>query len=152
MNVVEAKSRNQALLIHAIKLVRPTGGNDCVEFLIGYGEFVELYDDFIDKDKGDISIHTIKTKLVDIMSGAYWRKYADSLYLVEKLISLQFHDTVVWENSDELWKREHAKVLSHCAYNMLFAVMIIEIGLIETQKFSAEFRETCHVLHMEDKI
>lgn len=143
---------NKELIQSMLDKLNAKAGKDCINFILGYGAFIELYDDYIDKDKGDISIHTLKDKLVDLFSANYWLRNAPSLYLVEKLIHLQFADVVKWETSNVEWMRRDAKALSHCGYNMLFAIIILELGLEVAQEFSSQFRQTCHAIHLEDKI
>jgi hypothetical protein len=147
-----AEEKNKMLRDAIYEKLTAKVGKDCVNFLTAYGHFIELYDDYIDRDKGEISIHTVKDKLVDLLSSNYWRDNATHLYLVEKLIQLQFADVVKWEQSDEEWMRRDAKALSHCGYNILFAIVILELGIEEAEKFSSEYRKTCHEIHKDDVI
>jgi hypothetical protein len=147
-----ATEHNELLISSMLEKLRAKAGEDCIKFILAYGAMIELYDDYVDKDKGEISIHTIKNALVDLFSSEYWRKNQPYLYITEKLIHLTFADVVKWEESNITWKREHAKVLSHCGYNMLYGIIILELGIEEAMRFSEEHRTTCHELHNGDVI
>jgi hypothetical protein len=59
---------------------------------------------------------------------------------------------VEWELSEIEWKRRDARALNHCAYNMLFAVIILECGDAALRKISVRFREHAHERHINDPI
>ena len=122
------------------------------EFLKLYGEHGELVDDLVDEIVTPELVEK-ESRLAHAVSNCeYWRTWQRELYLVSRLVHNQFFDSVKWESAQEEWKRRDAKALSHCGYNMLFSVILIEFGEETLMKFSLRFREHAHLRHINDKI
>ncbi len=138
----ELVDKLQAMLAHNI---------DATRFVLAYGELTEIADDLVDDPANHIENTMKLTAIVSqLFTSNYWLKNGPALVMVELLNNLTFFDVVKWEKSSEEWQRRDAKALSHCAYNMLFAVLILECGLEATRKISLEFRESAHKHHLHD--
>lgn len=129
-----------------------TGKPDACQFIHLYGEYCELMDDLVDEPKDIQTIERAGRLRMDISAHPYWIKYHGQLAIVERLIHHQYFDMVEWEHSDEEWKRRDARALNHCAYNMLFAVILLEFGDETLKKFSLRFRNHAHERHLQDAI
>lgn len=125
---------------------------DACQFLHLYGEYCELMDDLVDEEKNVGSIEKAGRIRMDISLHPYWLKHCQQLAIVERLIHHQYFDMVEWEQSDEEWQRRDARALNHCAYNMLFAVILIEFGDDALKRFSLRFRNHAHSRHLMDMI
>lgn len=126
------------------------GHDEAIQFVHLYGEYCEVMDDLVDEEKSVETIERAGSLRMTISSHPYWLLHAGQLALVERLIHHQYFDMVVWESSDEEWKRRDARALNHCAYNMLFSVILLEFGDEALKKFSLRFREHAHERHLED--
>ena len=125
---------------------------EAYEFLRLYGEYGEMIDDIVDEEKNLDTIEKAARLVNAVNNCSYWRKYQHSLMLVERLVHNTYFDSVKWEKSNSEWKRRDAKCLSHCGYNMLFAVILIEFGEETLSKFSLRFRTHAHLRHIHDPI
>lgn len=128
------------------------GKQDAIHFLHLYGEYCELMDDLVDEEKNVGSIEKAGRIRMEISSHPYWLLRREQLKVVECLIHNQYFDMVEWEQSDEEWKRRDARALNHCAYLMLFSVILIEFGYDTLKKLSLRFRNHAHSRHLEDAI
>lgn len=139
------KRRIYALLQH---------NQDAIEYILLYGNYVEMWDDSVDEvlsyDENVAHLSKMQALGIKIYSHPYWLKYAPILAVVDALNNLTYFDSVKWESATEEWKRIDAKCLSHTAYNMLFAVLIIECGIEAARSLSLEFREGAHLRHLSD--
>ncbi len=125
---------------------------EAIQFLHLYGEYCEVMDDLVDE--------VVYTEMVDkagqlrmqIGQCPYWQMHNKHLWVVEQLIHNTYFDSVKWEDSKEEWQRRDAKALSHCAYNMLFAVILLEFGADVLNKISLRFREHAHKRHLHDTV
>lgn len=122
-----------------------------LEFLKLYGEYIELVDDFVDKDNGEINPLDITNKALEVFSTNYWRANAHFLYLIDKVNRLTYLDSNKMMASDIDWIKTDGKALSHCAYNLLFAIIIHELGDAKAEEISLEFRINAHKEHLYDK-
>ncbi len=122
------------------------------EFLLLYSEMGGLIDDIVDEQKNTNTIRRGTLLLSKCYNCNYWLKWHNSLLVTDRLIHNQYFDSVEWESSYEQWKREHAKVYSHAGIQMTLAVILIEFGDIELEKWSLRFREYAYNRHKEDKI
>lgn len=128
------------------------GHEEAWDFIKLSNAYFEIVDDLIDEPK---DIERIKrcTALAGLFyNHSYWIKHRTTLWIVERLIRCQYLDSVEWEKSEEQWKREHAKVLSHPSVNLVFTIILIEFGQDVLDNFSARFRENAHRLHLGDPI
>lgn len=128
------------------------GKQEAIQFIHLYGEYCEIMDDLVDESKSVELIEKAGRLRMDISSHPYWLKWHGQLAIVERLIHHQYFDMVVWESAEEEWKRRDARALNHCAYNMLFSVILIEFGDETLKKFSLRFRNHAHERHLNDKI
>lgn len=142
--------KDKELLTDLCKLFE--GRDEAIQFVHMYGEYCEVMDDLVDENKNIDSIERAGRIRMDISSHPYWLLRGSQLSLVERLIHHQYFDMVVWETADEIWKRRDARALNHCAYNMLFAIILIEFGDETLKKFSLRFRNHAHERHINDVI
>ncbi len=128
------------------------GKEEAIRFVIAYGQYVEHIDDLVDEPKSIPLIQTTILEAADIFSSNYWRRNGDYLRITEKLINLEYFDSVAWEAAaNEEWKRRDARVMSHAAYHMLFAILLLECGDDATRKICLRFREQAHLKHLHDE-
>jgi len=125
---------------------------EAYEFLVLYGEYGELVDDLVDEVVLPEMVEKTARLVHAVNNHTYWIKWKHVLHIVERLIHNTYFDSVKWESANEEWKRRDAKVLSHCGYNMLFAVILIEFGEETLAKYSLRFREHAHLKHINDPI
>lgn len=122
---------------------------EAMSFLELYGNYGEMIDDLVDQDK-PVDIQKVDSLRLQLTQHPYWQKWNHCLFLVERLIHNTYFDSTKWEKSNAEWKRRDARCLSHCGYNMLFAVIIIEFGMDKLNEFSLRFREHAHLRHLND--
>lgn len=125
---------------------------EAVHFLKLYGDYCEIMDDIVDEEKVLLNIDRAGQLRMEISGTPYFQKHQYILWIVERLIHSTYFDSAKWEHATEEWKRRDAKCLSHCAYNMLFAVIIIEFGYDKLRELSLRFREHAHSRHLHDTI
>ena len=128
------------------------GKEEALCFLKLYGDYGELVDDQVDESKDINRTQEIDRLKMELSVNPYFLKNYTALWIVERLVHNTFFDSVKWEKSNSEWKRRDAKALSHCGYMMLFAVILIEFGMEELNKFSLRFREHAHLKHLNDPI
>lgn len=120
---------------------------EALAFINAYNEYVHLIDDIVD-EKHDVSdILKVFSLAATIYSSNFWQQNKDALWVIEQLINNTYRDSVVWEQSSVAWKRNHAKSLSHCGYNMFYAVILIVAGKDKLDEISLRFREHSHTKH-----
>lgn len=124
---------------------------EAVEYLYLFGQLCEVADDLVD---GDISIPEGVEKIgllrQQLSVCPYWTKNYQHFWMTERLVHHQYMNMVQWEHSTEEWKRRDARALSHCAYNILFGVILFEFGDQVLAKFADRIRTHAHELHLND--
>jgi len=125
---------------------------EALAFVFNYMQYVHYIDDLVDEAQSVNNVKGITTYASIVYSSEYWHNNRATLYIVDRLISNQYFDSVTWEHTDELWKKQQARVLNQCGYMMLFAVILLEFGEIKLTEISIKFREYCHNKHKDDKI
>lgn len=128
------------------------GREDAVNFVVAYGNYIEIIDDLVDEVKDKDRVRKVGEQAALVFNLPYWKKWGHALYYVERIIHNTYFDSVCWEESEEEWKRRDAKCLSHCGYNMLFAIILVEFGEKKLQELSLRFREHAHKRHINDPI
>lgn len=125
---------------------------EALDFVWAYGEQAEIADDMVDEPKDISKIQRLTQLAARIYSSDYWHRHKQTLLMIELLNNLTYFDTVVWEQSSDNWKRRDARCLNHCAYNMLFAVLILECGMdaVIESGITLRFRESAHLNQLED--
>lgn len=124
---------------------------ECFAFVCAYSDYVECIDDLVDEPHNIELIDKTTFLAEQLFSSNYWLKNCNQLHIVEQLIHIIYFNSVAWENSAESWKQRDAKALSHCAYYMLFAILLLETKDTKlVQKISLQFMERSHLLHFED--
>jgi len=129
-----------------------SGKQEAWKFLLHFTDYIEGVDDLVDEPKNIELVNKVAAKAMALYSSSYWGENKRELYLVARLIHFTYFDIVEWELSDEIWKKQHAKVLSHCGYNMLLAILLHEFGDFAYQRFSVQIREHAHLKHLNDPI
>jgi hypothetical protein len=122
------------------------------EFIALYGTYCNLLDDEVDEQQDPERVRGIILASSTLYNCMYWKRWGSVLVLLEKIITNQYFDSVKWGKADEEWKRQHAKVYSHAALMMYFAVILIEYGDEELNKVSLLFREEAYNMHKKDQI
>ena len=128
------------------------GRPDVLHFLYLYGEYCECMDDLVDEGNSPERVDKSGQLRMELGQTTYWLKHSHYLWLVERLIHNTYFDTVKWEGAEEEWKRRDAKALSHCAYNMLFSVILLEFGYDKLRELSERFRTHAHERHLHDTV
>lgn len=121
-----------------------TGRIAAFEFICLYLDYCHMVDDLVDEDKNIERINDTVSQASRVFNCSYWKQYGNSLLLVDRLIHNKYFDCVTWEHSEEQWKNEHARVLNHCGYDMLFAVILIEFGEGKLNELSLDYRNFAH--------
>lgn len=122
--------------------------NEAVEFMHLYAEYCHLIDDIIDEPFSAARILKTFNFATLLYSQPFWIRNKDALILVDCLINNQYADSVSWEKSNDEWKRQHAQALSHAAYNMMFAIVLIVAGYDKLREISEKFRTHSHLKHL----
>ncbi len=123
-----------------------------LDFLRLYAEHCALVDDLVDEPGNPTTVEKAARLAYAVNNCAYWLKYRHCLYLVDRVIHNTYFDSVKWESASEEWKRRDAKCMSHCAINMILAVMVLEFGEELMQHYSIRLREYAFERHKEDII
>lgn len=121
------------------------GKPEICKFLKLYGDHCELIDDFVDEQQSPDMVNKLGQLRMEIDCCEYWITHRNYLWVVERLIHNTYFDSVQWEKSNSEWKRQDARSMSHAAYNMLFAVILLEYGYEALEKISLRFREHAHL-------
>jgi len=128
------------------------GKQDCADFLVLYGKYVELYDDYVDQDKEPVTIHDIHSAATILYSTPYWRANAHKLFVLEGAIHHIYKTSVLWEqDKNPEWMRRDAKALSHIGYAMLIGVLYLE-NPDAIKSIAPKIMEHCHKAHLGDKV
>ena len=122
------------------------------EFLDLYSNYCGVVDDNVDEAKSADYIKQMANAATEVYNSSYWKQWGHVLVLLEKIIINQYFDSVKWEKAEEEWKRQHAKVNSHSALMMYFAVVLIEYGDKKLEEVSIAWREQAYEMHKEDVI
>lgn len=128
------------------------GRNDAIEFLLLYSEYGGKVDDIVDEEKDQERVRQTTLFSSKVYNCNYWLKYRPQLLIIDRLIHNIYFDSVEWEHSPELWKREHSKVYSHCGMLMTLSVILIEFGDEKLREFSLRLKEYAYFRHKDDKI
>lgn len=124
---------------------------EACKFMDLYAQYIHLVDDVIDVEKKDPELILKAFNMSTLVfSTPFWLKYSQQLLVVDVLINNQYADSVEWESSGDKWKRRDARCLSHCGYNMFFAVVLLVAGREGLRKISAKFRQWSHIKHLND--
>lgn len=120
------------------------GHKDARDFVFMYCQYVHAIDDCVDEERStEQTARTIKLAAL-VFNSAYWNKWKQTLYVLERVIYCNYFDSVEWEKSNEAWKRRDAKVLNQSGYLMIFAVILIELGEDKLKEVSLRMREYMH--------
>lgn len=125
---------------------------EAFHFIATSCEYYEAVDDMVDEINQTNHVRKLTSLSSIYYNHPYYRKWQSTLYPIDRITHCQYFDSVEWEASSEKWKRDHAKVLSHPAVNMVFIVILIEFGQETLDKFSSKFREHAHKLHLKDTL
>lgn len=124
---------------------------DAYEFVEHYKDYIHQIDDLIDNVDRPSSEQVLKAfaKAAHVFSLPFWRANGHMLFILEAIINNTYTDSVDWENSNTSWKRSDAAALRHIGIEMFFAVILLTHGRETLREISLEFREQCHLLHMD---
>ena len=123
---------------------------DALDFLKYYIDYCHMIDDLVDEDKNIELVRQTSKQAAIVFNCPYWKQWGANLYLVDRITHNTYFDSVVWEKSEEEWKRRDARALNHCAYNMLFAIILIEFGEAKLQEISGKYREFAHAKQLKE--
>ena len=125
---------------------------DARMFLTLWAQYIELADDLIDEPTDKEKVRAFIEFGPQVFSCNFWLQHGVNFWLLERVICLTYNDTVDWEKAEEKWMRVDAKALSHCGYDMFFAVIIFQLGYKTAQSISRQYREYAHRKHSHDEI
>lgn len=130
---------------------------DALFFINHYCSYCHLVDDIQDNESTTETLRIIGNLATIVYNCNYWRKYSQTLLLVDVLIQNTYFDSVKWEKSSGestilSWKQRDARVMSRCGYNMIFAVIYLEFGSEKLNELSLQFREETHLKQGHDKL
>lgn len=114
------------------------------EFVCLYLDYCHMVDDLVDEGKNIDLVNKTIAMASRVFNTTYWKQHGHALILVDRIIHNKYFDCVKWEHSNEEWKQSHARVLNHCGYDMLFAVILLEFGEETLNAVSMEYREFAH--------
>src|SRR5512139_967259 len=125
---------------------------DARQFVLLWTDYVHYIDDLVD---GDIKVNSetliaMAAKASVLHSNNFWRTHGHLLNLVELLINNSYADSVVWEKSEEEWKKQASDVIRHEGLNMFFTVVLIIGGRDKLRHISSRMREYTHFKHLSD--
>lgn len=124
---------------------------DAQRFLYGFGKYVGAIDDLIDEPNNPELVDKTTALAAKLFTSNFWSKYGRELLVVEQLVHVIYFAQLPWETAQESWKRRDARVLSHCGYYMIIAVLLVETNDTELAKnFARELMEINHAEHLED--
>lgn len=121
-----------------------------LEFLSLYTNYCALADDIVDGDKEPRDVIELCQIASALYNCEYWRTYGRELLIVERLNALAFHDSLKLENSPEHWQLEYCKFLGQSGCNMVFAVIMIELGEDSAKRISTYLRLKVYDRHIEE--
>lgn len=145
IDIALAKHKHKAIIAETYELIKHDP--DACSFILNYGEYVEAIDDIIDEEKNPELILKTFNLAMQLFSSPFWIKYHQQLMLVDTLINNQYADSVEWEKSNEQWKKDDAKCMSHVGYDMFFAVVCLVAGRDALRSISSKFRHWAHIKH-----
>ena len=128
---------------------------DAVFFILHYCKYCHLVDDLEDGEAANDTLREVGALATIVYNCNYWRKYSQTLLLVDVLIQNAYFDSVKWEKLSTTlpnWKKRDAKVLARSGYNMIFAVIYLEFGHEKLNELSLAFREETHLKQGHDKL
>lgn len=126
--------------------------SDALNFLKAYCRYCHKIDDTID-EKNYTSEHVLETSdlACQVFNCNFFRQYAAQLYLVDRLINIDYADSVIWEQSKIEWQRNQADVLRNAANHMTFAVILIVCGREALRDVSMKIRTHSHLRHHDEQ-
>lgn len=125
---------------------------DAIAFLLAYCRYCHKIDDIIDEKITNPEFILETTDLAcQIFNCNFWRQYAGSLYVTERLINNDYADSVAWEKSQNTWEKNQADVLRNTANQMTFAVILLICGRDALRKLSSKIRTHSHFRHHDSE-
>lgn len=149
MQTKELKSKHPKELVEHVRVLL-AHNQDALNFVVAYGEYAELVDDLVDEVFCVKRLARMTALASQLFTSNYWQQRGHQLLMVEQLNNLSFFHTVEWEKAPEQWKRTDARSLNHTAYNMLFAILILEHGIEKVREITLRFRESAHLNQLTD--
>jgi hypothetical protein len=120
------------------------GHDEAYEFLLLYCQYSGLIDDLVDEEKDIQRVRQTSWYAGLVFNCNYWKKFGHILYIVDRLCHNNYFDSVIMEQSDVEWKRQHALIYSHTGMQMTLAVILLEFGQGTMEQWSMLIREAAY--------
>lgn len=125
---------------------------DAILWMQGYGVYVHAIDDIIDNDipkdkkRQQFILDTFEFAET-IYSNPFYIAHINTLRPLVKMTSQTYMDSVQWEDSEEVWKRQVADGLRQMGNEIFLAVIEIVCGLQKKREASLKLREISYKAH-----
>lgn len=125
---------------------------DAMLWLLAYGLYAHAIDDIIDQDiPGDQTRQQFMLRNFEfaeaVFSNHFYISNVSKLRPLIKMTSQAYMDSVQWEGSSTVWKRQVSDGLRQIGNEVTLAVIEIVCGLEAKRQASLEFRELCWKTH-----
>ena len=128
------------------------------QFIQCFSALGHCVDDLVDRDRKDITdwrLFTVDTfaLAMDVYSSPFYLKNASWLYPVCSHLHRLWVDSVVWEKSDDPWKRDYADKIRCCGNEIICAVLqhIAHLPYPQIREISLLMREDAYRRDQEEE-
>lgn len=126
------------------------GDQQAVQFLQLWGAYLRAVDNIIDDETWQpAKLLAAFAAGARMYSDCFYQKHKAHLQMTILLATNIYADSVKWEQSPELWKRQWADVLRHADGHIISAVTLICGGWSELRATSAPFMAACYIDHKD---
>jgi len=121
-------------------------------FILTYIYYIEYADDLVDGESIDrlLAVKNFTSLAIQVFNHPYYVRYREALCMVEVNNNINYFTSVSWEKSNASWKRRDAKMLARSGIEMIFAVLVVELGIEQARPLCEELREIVHLYHYSD--
>lgn len=123
---------------------------DLEEWCLMFTTLAHIIDDVVDEPKSVERTLEAFSLSRRVWSHPVYLRWQAQLDVVDELSNSAYIDSEAWSASDENWKKVHADVLRHQAYNVFFALIYLECGRGVLRQVTQHFREYSHLKHLAD--
>lgn len=127
------------------------GNRRAQEFIGLWGQYLRAVDNLIDGDAPWTAENVLNCFACGaaMYSHPFYQSNKASLQMVILVTTNTYADSVKWEKSPELWKRQWADVLRHADGNVMSAVTLICSGWPTLRSISAPFMAAAYIGHKD---
>jgi len=128
-----------------------TGNLQGMEFLSRWGDYLRAIDNVLDEDQWD-RVHLTRAFALgcDCFSSQFYIRNLPQLQMIVLVATCILADSVSFEKSPELWKRQWADVLRHADGHVVLAVALICGGWDHVRKLSPVFLTAAYYEHKQN--